>query len=147
MERYGGHDATIFVFDKRGNLILLDDISIANYFDASEEVYEYLVNWATRTGEDIPSGLLEIGPFERIQILFRISSNIILLRNKGETSGEEIVAYVIGVQKYGEKLHVMVNEKIELGNLLLSLTELYKVPIITFSDNKDLLSKLAAVLK
>lgn len=146
VERYSDHDATIFAFDKRGNLVLLDDISVANYFDISEEVYEYLVNWATRTGEDIPSGLLEIRPFEKIQILSRISSKVFVVKNKDETNGEEIIGYVIGASKYSGKFRLFLNEKCEVGELLKSFTELHKVQITNFDDMRDLLSKIKSEL-
>jgi hypothetical protein len=147
VERYGDHDATIFIFDKRGTLVLLDDFSIANYFDASGEVYDYMVNWASRTGEDIPNMPLEIRPVEKMQILFRITSAAFILRNKEETNGEEIAGFVLGASKHAGKINLMVQEKIDLPQLIVSLAELHKVPVTNYSDGKDLFSKVLDSLR
>jgi hypothetical protein len=168
-ERYGGEDVYAFLLDELEIYLLDDNFALVERW-SEERISIYLFQHDGRpienyeleltAGESIDHVIrsllsskkeelkgLEIGSYvkrlpilDKLKILVRNSSSIIVVRDKEETRGGEIAELFYCIQEgASDKIVLFKREGFELSSMLMEFLDAAKVTMRTYRNNNDLI--------
>lgn len=147
VELYSLDSITLFLFDNREKILLhTEDIKVIRDNIASE-TFEFLKNWCNKMGKVSPEGLIRQTFFMKLELLFRASKIILVIRHKEETRGGEYIELAYGIREYRDKFYFFANNGISVSTMVDELLNKFNVQKRSYGDNKDLVKQVLDIIK
>ena len=146
IERYNRDSITVFLFDRERKLLHTEDIKLTS--DNIElETYEFLESWCNKMDRVLPQNLITHTILMKLELLFRASKIILLIRHKEKTRGGEYIELAYGISKYHDKFYFFAKNDLSLSVMVDEILKKFNVQKRNYIDNKDLIEQIVDIIK
>ncbi len=147
VELYSLDSITMFLFDNRAKILLhTEDIKVTRDNIASE-TFEFLKNWCNKKDKVAPEGLIPQTFFMKLELLFRASKIILVIRRKEETRGGEYIELAYGIREHRDKFYFFAKKDISLSTMVDELLNKFNVQKRGYVDTNDLVKQVLDIIK
>ena len=147
IEQYSPDSITVFIFDNREKILLhTEDIKLTSD-NIALETSEFLKNWCTKMNRVLPQNLIKQTIFMKLDLLFRASKIILLIRHKEETRGGEYIELAYGIREYHDKFYFFAKDGVLLSIMIDEILKKFNVQKRNYIDKKNLIERILDIIK
>ncbi len=146
VERYNRDLATVFLFDSEGTLLHTEDITVATA-DIALETHQFIKNWCQKMDRVQPDQFIEHGIFLKLELLFKASKTVLVIRHKEETRGGEYIELAYGIGRHPDKFYFFAKNDILLSIMVDEILKRFNVQKRTYVDIENLIQQALDIVR
>lgn len=95
----------------------------------------------------LPQNPIKQTTFMKLDLLFRASKIILLIRHKEETRGGEYIELAYGIREYHDKFYFFAKNGVMLSMMVDEILKKFNVQKRNYIDNKNLIEGILDIIK